>query len=319
MSRASDPQNPSREALEEAAQWFAILASDAVTETDRQHWRDWLSASEAHRQAWIRVERIDRQFNGVPAGPAHQALDSAGQSRRRFLTGSLGLALAAPLGFAAWQGLPWEVWRADRRTAVGEVLELLLPDGGRLWMNTDTAVNLHFDARLRRIELLTGEVQIHTTPDTRPMVVDTPKGHARPLGTRFSVRLQEDSFAVSVTQGRVAVKPRRSQEAEKVVHAGRSARFDRDGLVGQGKVNPSESAWTRGLLTANDIPLGEFLARLKRYRSGIIRWDERAARLKLVGSYPLEDTDRILAALEESLPVRITRLTPWWVKVEGLE
>lgn len=28
------------------------------------------------------------------------------------------------------------------------------------------------------------------------------------------------------------------------------------------------------------------------------------------------DLDRILAALEKSLPVRVQRLTPWWVTVE---
>jgi len=319
MSRAADTQSPSPQTLVEAAQWFALLESDAVCEADRQRWRDWLSASDAHRTAWRRVEQIDRQFDGLPAGPARQALDSVGQSRRRFLTGTAGLVLAAPLGLAAWRGLPWELWRADEGTAVGEVRELQLPGGGRLWLNTDTAINLSFDAKRRRIQLLTGEVHIHTGADARPLEVTTPNGSVRPLGTQFGVRLSGDTFAVSVKKGRVSVEPGRSNRPEQLVEAGQSARFDQTGLIGRSKLDSAELAWTRGLLMANDMPLDEFLTQLERYRTGVIRWDERAARLKLVGSYPLADTDRILTALEDSLPVRVTRLTPWWVKVESLE
>ena len=40
------------------------------------------------------------------------------------------------------------------------------------------------------------------------------------------------------------------------------------------------------------------------------------AELRLVGAFPLGDTDRILASLEESLPLRVRRTLPWWVSVE---
>ena len=37
--------------------------------------------------------------------------------------------------------------------------------------------------------------------------------------------------------------------------------------------------------------------------------------LRVVGSYPLADTDRALAALADSLPVRVERRLPWWVQI----
>ena len=90
-----------------------------------------------------------------------------------------------------------------------------------------------------------------------------------------------------------------------------------------GRVRPDRSvdataaAWTKGVLVADNLPLGDFLDQLARYRHGVIRYDQSAADLRLVGAYPLADTDRILAAIEDTLPVRITRLTPWWVRVQG--
>lgn len=40
--------------------------------------------------------------------------------------------------------------------------------------------------------------------------------------------------------------------------------------------------------------------------------------LRLLGAFPLHDTDRVLAALaalEATLPVRVQYLAPWWVRV----
>jgi transmembrane sensor len=37
--------------------------------------------------------------------------------------------------------------------------------------------------------------------------------------------------------------------------------------------------------------------------------------MRIVGSFPLNDTDRILATLEETLPVKISKPLPLWVKV----
>jgi len=62
--------------------------------------------------------------------------------------------------------------------------------------------------------------------------------------------------------------------------------------------------------------LGDFVATLARYRRGHLGCNPAVADLLLTGSYPLDDLDRILAALEKSLPVRVHRVMPWWVTVE---
>lgn len=57
--------NDHTDPLEQAAEWFAILQDETATDVDREHWRQWLQANEAHREAWGRVERIDQQFRDV--------------------------------------------------------------------------------------------------------------------------------------------------------------------------------------------------------------------------------------------------------------
>ncbi|MDX1588590.1 MAG: FecR domain-containing protein, partial [Oleiphilaceae bacterium] len=197
----SGSDNAPQDSLAQAAEWFATLQDEDVTNQQRRRWQQWLRASAEHRQAWSRVEQIDRQFRGLPPVPVRQALEAAGRSRRRFLSGLATVAIAAPLGWTAWQSGPARAWRADASTAVGQVRELSLPDGSRLWLNTQSAVNLSFNDHQRLITLLDGEVNIQTAADARPMTVDTPEGRMTPLGTRFSVRSGEGLTRVAVSEG----------------------------------------------------------------------------------------------------------------------
>ncbi len=58
------------------------------------------------------------------------------------------------------------------------------------------------------------------------------------------------------------------------------------------------------------------MAELARYRHGHLAVDPAVAGLPVMGTYPLDDTDRALAMLEAALPVRVRRRLPWWVTLE---
>jgi transmembrane sensor len=60
------------------------------------------------------------------------------------------------------------------------------------------------------------------------------------------------------------------------------------------------------------------LATLQRYRHGrIVILDETAARQKVSGVFDLSDTDRVLDALSESLPVKVTHVTDMMILVRS--
>ena len=87
--------------LQQAAEWFAVLADPPVADRDQQAWQAWLAADPLHSAAWQRVEAVSRRFHDVhddtPASAARAALSSARNTRRRtlgMLGGSLGMLLA---------------------------------------------------------------------------------------------------------------------------------------------------------------------------------------------------------------------------------
>ncbi len=73
------------------------------------------------------------------------------------------------------------------------------------------------------------------------------------------------------------------------------------------------------MLVADDLPLQRLIEKLGEYRSGYLGLDPRLADVRISGSFPLYDTNKALAALPPSLPVRIEQIGPWWTRVVPAE
>ena len=75
-------------------------------------------------------------------------------------------------------------------------------------------------------------------------------------------------------------------------------------------------AWLDGLIVTRNMRLGDFLAEVARYRPGFLSCAADIADLRLSGVFRLEDTDRLLAVLPQTLPVQLRYRTRWWVTLE---
>lgn len=308
---------------DQAIAWFTLAQSGCMRADEQQQLQRWRQADSEHERAWQRLVGIPlglQQRAALLADPAARAALENPQpisaDRRRVLKTLAGLGL---LGGAAWQ-ISDSYWLqgqlADLHTVTGERVQRRLPDGSQIWLNTRTAVDVRFDAQSRLLLLRHGEVDILTASDAqdRPFMLITEQARLRPLGTRFSVRQGDGETLLSVSQGRVAATAR-SGAGERIVEQGWSARIDTGGVTQPVQASAANNAWIDGFIIAERMRLVDFLAELGRYRQGILRCDPAVADLRLSGSFPLDDGERILAMLENSLPVRVQRRTPYWVTV----
>jgi transmembrane sensor len=310
--------------LDQAAHWFVRLASGQASVGDRDALTLWRAANPEHERAWQRLQGMEQTLRGgasaMPAPLARAALGGAvDQSRRRALK---TLALAGAVGSAAlWtrqQGL-WQHWSADYRSGVGEQRALVLADGTQVLLNTDSAIDVRFDDTQRRLILRSGELRVITAhdPRNRSFIVATGDGTLRPLGTRFTVRRLdgERQTRLGVSEGAVEVRPHDAAAAPLLVQAGQQTVFSAAGALPPQPLDEAAVSWTDGTLSAERMRLGDFLAELGRYRPGRLHCDPAVAGLRLTGSYPLKDTDRILAAVQQTLPVKVSSFTRYWVNV----
>ena len=308
--------------LGEAADWLVQLHSGSATPSDHHAIAQWRNRSAEHAQAWLRAEALLGEFRSVPPNLALQTLQRAarkeGLSRRQTLA-RLGLLLmAGPVGIAA-QHVPWEQWNPDQRTAVGEQKQVQLPDGSQLLLNTHSSVNIAFTPQERRITLLDGEVLVSTARDAaaRPFIVETPQAIARALGTRFCVRTHDSRSQVSVLDGQVEVTPLLLSQRS-TLNAGERQTFRSDRFDPVESFDTSALAWDKGMLMANNMRLDEVLQELARYRPGVLRCHPDVAGLRVSGAFSLLDSDASLRLLADSLPVKISSLSRYWLSVEPL-
>jgi len=307
--------------LQAAAQWFAVMRSEVVSEADRQAWHDWLAVPE-HARAWRRVEQISGRFEplaGDPFSPVATALLERRQPSRRQALKTLSVLCGGGALALACGAAPWRSWAADQRTAIGEVRDWRLEDGTQLWLNTDSAVDIAYADQIRTVSLYRGELLVQTSGDQRPLVLRTAEGRMQTRdASRFSVLQRNGSTQLSVFGGAVEIQLIEQRRSRTVMH-GQQVVFSDHHIEPDHPVQAGRQAWTSGVLLADNLRLDEFVAELSRYRQGYLGCDPRIAGLRVVGAYPLADTDRILEALASTLSLRIDRRLPWWVSLEPLQ
>lgn len=308
---------------EEASRWYVLFMSGMATDEDKRAWRDWCQADPDHERAWAHLARADARMRDLAGKPAYEALsmDRRQKGRRRVLIAAA--FMAGCIGPALWAAdrNRWLRLSPDYATGVGERRDVTLADGSKITLNTDTAIDVRFEGGQRIVRLRRGEILVETGHAAAYAAmrfrVATPLGSVQALGTRFSARLDADSVRVALFEGAVRIMPDQAAGAGLVLDAGQTARQTAARVTATGPVAASDTAWLRGEIAADNMPLSQFLAELSRYRPGVISCDERAGRLRISGLFPLADTDRVLAALGRMLPVRISRHTSYWVRVSA--
>ncbi|SSW71426.1 DUF4880 domain-containing protein [Achromobacter agilis] len=177
--------------VSQAIAWWVRLQSGVAGADDRRSCESWLAQDPAHRQAWDRLQRIGRDARRVPSELAHAALaapQSAG--RRAVLRGLLAVSGAAMTGWAGYRHAPWQRLAADLSTRIGERRAVQLADGLHITLNSDSAVRLHLQREARGIDLLRGEMLVHTEsrPGVAALRVDAGYGELRADTARFDLR-----------------------------------------------------------------------------------------------------------------------------------
>jgi transmembrane sensor len=306
---------------EQAALWAARLDGSSLTATDRAALDAWLTEDSAHRALLSRYCQfsadLEQQLPAlVEAGALELPSGSAPRRSVRWLKWGAGavLATAAAAALMFWLGRP-QTQTENLATPTAMRQTLTLADGSRAELNAQTSLRIEIDGKARRLRLASGEVFFAVRKDaSRPFTVETPAGSVRVTGTQFDVRAESPAtLEVTVVDGSVQARlgdaagrpgaPVSLAAGEQLsagpsgveVHALTPAALD------------AALAWRQGQVVFNGVPLREALARFARYHGRGIMATADTAELRVGGRFSLDDLDGFFAALEEALPVRVTR------------
>jgi transmembrane sensor len=301
----------------EAATWVARLHGPGRTRDMELQCLAWQARSAAHRHAferctevWMEVPSAARLAGYTP--PPRTAPDDVrkgAKPRPKVLAmAALGvLLLAAAVGIR-------RLWPegSEYRTAVGEARTVVLSDGTRMFLNTDTRLSVAFDRERRNVHIASGEVAFDVAKDaSRPFVVAAGGSEVGALGTSFSVRLAPTGgdasglLSVTLLEGQVSFRPaaggdRRALAPDKavVMHPGERVQLDRAPggtavtrqLLDRPRLDQI-TAWKRNEVVFDRTTLRDAVAEMNRYsRTPITLPDEPALADRLIsGAYRTGD------------------------------
>ncbi|MCB5190950.1 FecR domain-containing protein [Methylobacillus arboreus] len=305
-----------------AAEWLVELQSGQVNADVHERWQAWRAAHPDHERAWQHIEMLGEKLGGLSSSLAHATLAPRGSLKRRRAIKTLAMLLFA--GGSAWavqDKAPWWQLSADYSTGVGEQRRVVLEDGTTVELNSSSAINVAYTSQQRIVMLLRGEIHVttaHESSQSRPFLVASDQGSMLALGTEFAVRQlandKDGPIKIGVWQGAVEVSP--SEMAARVrLQAGEQLSFTKHMMTPVEPVSRHDTAWLQRMLVADEMPLGEFLAELARYRKGSLGCDDSIKHLKVSGTYPLDDTDKVIDMLQQGLQLEVRMLTRYWVRL----
>ncbi|MDI3400506.1 DUF4880 domain-containing protein [Pseudomonas sp. V88_4] len=304
------PMDFSAQVAEQAVHWLLEMQQGPLNPRQQQAWQQWIDAHSEHRRAWEHIQRVNSRLRGLSSPLAHAALNAPKSGSRRQ---ALKLLLILGAGSAVTWGMrehnPLPSLLADYRSPVGERRKISLGAGGQLQLNTASAADVRGDGLIR---LLEGEMLLTAT---RSFEVQTAQGLLKTQSARINLRQFADRTQIALFEGRVELNAQ--GRAPLLLPVARQLSFSSTGVSAAKPLDANSGAWADGMLVAAHMRLGDFLDELGRYRRGQLHCDAKVADLLISGTYPLDDSERILDLLEISLPVKVKRFTRYWVTVEA--
>lgn len=144
--------------------------------------------------------------------------------------------------------------------------------------------------------------------------MSTAQGQVQALGTRFMVRQGSTESLASVQQHSVQLHTLSGQQLH--LETGRAASFTATRIDPQTPTSRSQPDWLAGRVELHDEPLSALVEALRPYQTGMLRISPEAARVRVFGVFPLDNTAHTLNTLAQTLPIKITRYGPWLTLID---
>jgi transmembrane sensor len=311
--------NPADE--EAAALWAARLESGPLSTPDLRAFETWLEADTCRRQLVADYCEFASDVGRLlPILAAEGRLPSATvnssprpRPRRLGLLAFGGLAAVAAavaLFFTIGRNAPAKLAQQEFATAAAQRHSFTLADGTRIDLSARTQVAVTLGKTARHVQLANGLAFFAVAKDPgKPFTVDTPAGSVLVTGTQFAVRAEPGAdLEVIVTEGHVQVTPAAAAPVSLGAGQHLTTRGDTVDVVALTPAGLADAlAWREGRIVFAATSVAEALADFSRYHGRAIEVTPEAAQLRVGGRYSLDDLDGFLAALEEILPIQITR------------
>jgi transmembrane sensor len=315
-------QPDSRAADAAAAAWLARHDSSRWTSEDELALQTWLGESTAHRLAWLRMSAVWQTADDIedlPVAPREHSFERSPMPvqsvvrRSTHIGASMVLATSLAIGLV-WFGIHQSTNIEQYRTAIGSQEAVTLADGSRITLNTRTRARASITERERSVWLDEGEAYFEVQHDpTRPFVVTAGSDRVTVLGTKFSVRHEDNRTQVTVIEGRVRLDragagAKDTVAAPTLMTSNEAALSQSGGVLVIAKTADQvqrDLSWREGRLVFDQMTLGEIAAEFNRYNRKQMVVEGDAVEVRLGGSFDAHNVEVFARLVHEGFGLKL--------------
>jgi transmembrane sensor len=314
----------------EAAAWIARLQGPNRSAEVEDGLRRWLGDNPEHAAAFERLTETWEKSTRLWRRPAERVANwNLAGFRIRFSQAALAMTMCCMCAIIA---TVLYLHSDAITTDIGELRTVTLEDGTRVHLNTATRVRVHYDQGHRGVALEKGEAVFEVAHRADwPFVVTAAGRQIRALGTQFVVRSDARDLIVTLIQGKVDVSPVPAAPVVTAVAtsgpvsqpAGASAapQVERFTLTPGERLTFAQAkspqidwpslngitAWERGQVTFDDIPLAAAAGELNRYsRRRIVLADPAIAAIHVSGVFATGDSASFSQAVAQAFHLKVS-------------
>jgi transmembrane sensor len=204
------------------------------------------------------------------------------------------------------KGKQKEVLYNTLTTSKGEMYAMLLSDGSKVWLNSQSSIRypVVFNDNVRKVEV-TGEAYFEVAPavsllpngekSKRPFIVEANGMEVEVLGTHFNINNYADEEATKTTllEGKVRVHSAKNN-AQTILMPGEQAVVPRGQneriVVDKGVDVDAEVAWRFGYFNFNNADLKTMMRQLERWYDVEVEYQDKVPDAEFIGKIPRELT-----------------------------
>jgi transmembrane sensor len=302
----------------QAADWLARLHADDRTAEDEDAFRSWLQSDKVHEEAFESASSIWTAVGGLrgelrPTSPllerqslATEGADddvpgtSAGMTRRAVMAGGGALVVTAGISLG-WQ----TAYAGVITTNVGEQRRVVLEDGTRAMLDTNTRIRFRAKSDIRLLSLESGRIDLDIAVEARPFVLDMGNRQATTASARLDVSRTDGGLHLTAISGSARIdgpsgRPVALTTGSRIAMIeGREDQVDRPELE-------DLIAWQGGRLVFRDDTIAQAIAEMNRYsHRALVVTDPKVATMRFSGAYRVGDPEAFAHSLGVLLPIRV--------------
>lgn len=311
-------QTDKEKIISQASEWLMRLQEGNLSPQEQHQLEQWQQQSTLHQKIWTKALQLQDKFSDVPNDVIVPVMDKIQFYDQHRYKKYLWLFAIIPALSALYYVDQQQQLSADYRSGVGERKTIRLMDGGKIILNGRSAIDIEYSNQQRLIVLRKGEIWIETAKDDlkRPFLVETRQGTAQALGTKYLVKMDDQSSFVAVAQGAVKITTKQSQQ-QNILQLDQQTYFDGEKIGNLSNFSEDDIAWTKGFLMVNDLPLKDFVERLQPYQKSVIQLEPKVENLKISGTYPIDDLQKVYQMLAQTYDLEVNHYAQgYWISIK---